>query len=224
MTREDTARERWHLRRHFIVPSLLAYLYTFPNFVTKPFCRFIDLTLSAVLASTFHLKSLHRCSQARGFTDSRLWVHFEVYIKISIEFYGCRSGVDEVSVLGRDAISLDTWSLTFRDSLMVLPSRVMTLEGKTITLSQHDGNLVPAEAKSHPARYNTLELYLRKPRGCLGKWINLETRWTCVQASRTSRCNTVQELSVPIEEKDMCIREPVWTLQGRITALPPVGN
>ena len=152
MTKEDAARGRWHLRRHFIVPSLLAYLHALPKFVTNPFCRFIHMILSAGLASSYHLKSLHWCFQARGFTDSRLWIHFGVYFKINVQFYSCLCGVDEVSVLGWDAVWLGALFSTFRYNLMVLPSRVMTLEGKTITLSQHVGNQVPADSVTHPER------------------------------------------------------------------------
>lgn len=109
VTKGAAARGRRRLSRHFIVPSLLSYLYTLPNFVTKPFCRFINLTLSARRSSSYFLKYLHWCFQARGFTDSRLWVHFGVYIKINVEFYICRNGVDEVFVLGWDAVLL--WCL-----------------------------------------------------------------------------------------------------------------
>jgi len=85
MTKEDAAPGRWHLRRYFIMSSLLAYLHALPNFVTKPLRRSINLTLSAELASSYHLKALHWCFQARGYTDSRLWVHFGVYFKINVE-------------------------------------------------------------------------------------------------------------------------------------------
>jgi len=33
-----------------------------------------------------------------------------------------------------------------------------------------------------------------------------------------------KELPVPIEEKAMCTRVSVWTLQGSVASLPPVGN
>ena len=40
--------------------------------------------------------------------------------------------------------------------------------------------------------YISTVLYLRTPRGCMGKWINLETRRTCVEVSRAGRRSPVQ--------------------------------
>ena len=100
--------------------------------------------------------------------------------------------MDEVSVLVWDAVWLVAWFSTSRDSLMVLPSRVITFEGKNITLSQLVWNQVPADSTSHPERTNNSKLYLQTPQGCMGKWVNLETRWTCLQVSRTGRCSPVQ--------------------------------
>jgi hypothetical protein len=161
MTKEDAARGRWHLRRQFIVPSLLAYLHALTKFVTKPFCRVINLILSAGLASIYHLKSLQWCFQARGFTDSRLCVHFGVYFKMNIQFYSA-------TVVAAVWMKYQFWDGTpcdwvlcsrcFATNLMALPSRVMTLEGKAITLSQHVGNQVPADSTSHPERTDNLKL------------------------------------------------------------------
>ena len=66
--------------------------------------------------------------------------------------------MDEVSVPGWDAMWLGALFSTFRDDLMVLTSRAMTLEGKTITLFQLVGNQVPADSTSHPERTDTSEL------------------------------------------------------------------
>ena len=79
------------------------------------------------------------------------------------EFLGFRSGIVAVSVLlGCDvAASLGNWLPTFRDDLLVRPSRaamykkdqdISTVGHETTTFSRNTGDLLLSDAASHPKR------------------------------------------------------------------------